>query len=683
MAEMPPTAAPSAPAPLPREGFGSLEWWRGQITAAEDKIDRYKGAWKKNISRQIGQPLEVMPQTDTVVVPIDHANIEQKKALLYFRNPDVQLVAAPGHEAEADVLQSFSAVVNEVLGADGVDSETMTDELLTDVLCPAGIGFSVIGLDVTTDGTEPMQIGTQETPAQGAVLNLQPVQTPIMEDVPKIVHQQYFWSRVSPLMGLLPARFHGLNFDRAPWLGYTAELDKAVAMRTLGLTEAEAAAATGDPDRLNEDEKPKTRDSDVVYVQILSYKGSLYNPAVKNPEEIWRLILVKGVNRVITHDRPYQQYAPNGALIGLRGHFIHVYTPRYVSDSAIPPSDVSMSRQQVGELQKGRSQMIQQRDRAKPMREVNISMLDPGQVEKMKRGEWQEILLKTTSEPIASETARATYPRENFQFNDIVTRDIDRAWGFGDSQRGIQQETKRTATELSLQASSSDTRMEKERTRFLHWYLRGAQKLAGLIQLFEDDRETVQIVGADNAAQIVAWKKEALPLRFSCTAELDTMIRTDTAREAKRHQDFYQMTVNDPRVDSLEPLTKWARALGYNVARLIKQPPPRAPEPPKYAVSLTGEDLNPAMPQFPNVQQILAAGGIQLDEGNVSLGLALAQKAMAGGGPVAHDGEGPTAGETPPETEHGGPAEQAEPLSKRSGDQTGKLSGMGMASQVQ
>ena len=37
-------------------------------------------------------------------------------------------------------------------------------------------------------------------------------------------------------------------------------------------------------------------------------------------------------------------------------------------------------------------------------------------------------------------------------------------------------------------------RMEKERKRLLKWYLRGAEKLGGLIQLFEDDPE-IRIVG--------------------------------------------------------------------------------------------------------------------------------------------------------------------------------------------
>lgn len=683
--ETPQTLGPQAapPLPLPAEGLGSLDFWKSQITAAEAKIQKYAEAWKKNVRRQIGTPLEAMPKSDTVVVPLDHANIEQKKAQIYFRNPDVQLVAAPGHESSEDALQGFSAVVNEYLGGDGVDAETMADELLTDVMCPSGIGVSVLGLETAIDGTKPVEVGTEDVPAIGAVLNLQPVQQPIVEQMPNIIHQSYFWTRVSPLMLLLPTRFHGRNFDRSPWLGYKFEMDKAIAITSFGLTEDEAAAAGDLPDRLNEDEKQTTRDTDVVYGYCISYQGNLYNPTVKHPEERWRLILIKGVDRVVKHDRPYQQFSKNGTLIGLRGHFIHIYTPRYISDSAIPPSDVTITRVPMAELEKGRTQMIQQRDRNRPMRQMNIGMVDPIQAEKIKRGEWQDLILTTTSDPIVQEVAKATFPRENHEFNAVINKDIDRAWGFGDPQRGVQTDTKRTATELSLQASGSDTRMEKERQWFLKWYLRGVEKLAGLIQLFEDDRTTVQIAGEANAMRIIEWKKDMLPIRFQAKANLDTMVRIDTARQNKDDMDLYQFTANDPNVNRVELLTQIFRRRGYDTSKVIvRELPPKGPEPPKISVAVKGDDLNPAMPQFPLMVDLLAKGGITLDPANVELGLALAEKAAMGAADPAMAGEGPVAGEAAPDTAHGGPVEQMPPLSKRSGDMTGKMDGMGMAGAV-
>lgn len=668
------------PAPLPLEGFGSRQWWDDQITAAEEKVKKYAPGWKKNIARLIGHPLDIMPTADTVVVPLDHANVEQKKALLYFKNPEVQLTAAPGHQAQADAVQAFGTLLNKYLGPDGVDAESTMDELLTDVLCPSGIGWIVLGLDVTEDGTKPVIVGYQETLAMGSVLGLQPVQTPIVEQAPNIIHQRYFMDRISPLYGLVPARFHGSNFDRAPWLGYLFEMDAPVAQRRFGLTDDEMQSATGDPQRLNEDEKPTQHDTDVVYGYVLSYKGSLYNPVVKHPEEIWRLILIKGVDRPLKHDRPYQQYAADGTtLIGLRGHFISAYTPRYVSDSAFVPSDVSITRQQVDELSKGRSQMVQQRDRARPMRWINLAHADPAQAAKIKNGQWQEIIFTTAhGNEVMGEEAHATYPRENFEFNRQIKSDVNEAWAFGNTQRGLAEETRRTATELSVQSHASETRMEKERLRFVKWYSRQAEKLGGLIQLFEDDRETVEILGEEDTQKLVQWDRTKLPLRFVCTAKPDTMQRQDAAGEFKRALDLYQMTANDPNVNRVELLKGLMRKANQDPTKIVvTKLPEKGPDQPKVSIAISGDDLNPSMPQFPIVQAFLAAGGVQIDPQNIALGLQLATKQE--GLAAQTETGGPVPGVPSVDREHGGSAAQVEPLSKHAADDTGRLPGGGAA----
>ena len=88
------------------------------------------------------------------------------------------------------------------------------------------------------------------------------------------------------------------------------------------------------------------------------------------------------------------------------------------------------------------------------------------------------------------------------------------------------------------------------------------------------------------------------------------------------------------------------------------------------------------MPQFAIVQELLTQLGMKITPANVQLGLALAQKQQLLGAAVNEPTGGPVAGQSSPNTAHGGPVEQAEPLSKRSGDQTGKIDGMGMANAV-
>lgn len=675
----PASGPPKGPAPLPVEGLGSRDWWTTQITASDEKIAKKMPAWRQNLDAYLLQNQPVS-KADTVHVPLDFANVEQKKALLYFKNPEVQLTAAPGHDAQAGAVQAFGVVLNELLGPDGIDAETCMDEMLMDVLCPSGIGVVVLGLDITTDGTQQIQTGTQPgAPSPGSILGLQAPEVPVYTEVPNVICQTYFGERISPLQLILPDRFQGSNFDKAPFLGYHFEMDREIAKTQLQLTDDEARAASSSVERLNKAEQPSGRDSDVVRGSIVFYKGYLYNPTVKHPEEVWRLMVVDGVDRVLKHDRPYQQYAPDQkTLIGVQGFPVCVYTPRYVSDSALPPSDCAMSRHQIDELSKGRSQMVQQRDRARPMRQMNLAMVDPTQKDAIERGEYQEIIFSTSSEPIVQEVAQATYPRENFGFNDQIEKDVQRVWKFGDNQLGLGESTRRTATELSIQQSSSQTSLQKERNRLARWYSRFAQKLGGLIQLFEDDRGLVEILGPDGKQQMAQWDLQSLPMRFVCTVKPNTMIAPDAAAELKQDLDLYQMTANDPHVNRVELVADLFRKANRDPAKfIVPQLPPKAPEPPRLSIAISGDDLNPSMPQFPIVQQLLQEGGVAISPDNIKVGLALAQHAAMQPVNPASVGPGLHAGPPKPKTEHGGPAEMEAPLSKHAMAPTGMLPGGG------
>lgn len=669
---------------LPKEGFGSKAWWNEQITSSEEKIAKYAPVWKTNVSRLIGQQLASAPTADTVTVPLDHANVEQKKSQLYFRNPEVHLTAAPGHAAEASAVRAFGVLLSEVLGPDGVDAETTMDELLTDVLCPAGMGVTVLGIDLTIDGVKPVQVGTRPaTPEEmppGMMLGMQAPEVPIFEDAPNIINQKYFWDRVSPLYALIPERFHGSNFDKAPWLGHKFEMDADVAKRKYDLSDEDVLAASGEADRLNEDEKPQGKDEGVVYGYVLSIKASIYDPNVKHPDEIWRLVFLKGIDRVIKYDRPYQRYSESGTLIGVMGHFIRIYTPRYISDTAIPPSDVQMTRGQVDELSKGRSQMTRQRDRSRAMRWFNLDAGDPDQLEAIKRGEIQDIILTHgPGNDLMGEVAQASFPRESFAFNTQIKRDVDEAWAFGDSQRGVQSETRRTATEQSIQQKASQSRMEKERKRLARWYSKVAQAIGGLIQLFEDERAEVEILGPEDVKAMVQWDRSQLPIRFLCEVKPDTMVQPDAAGDFKKALDLYQLVAKDPNVNRVELLKQVFRAASMDPEKVVVEKLPEKPqEPPN--ISIKGDDLNPSMPQFPIVAQLLALSGIKIDPNAIKTALALAAKQQGVMLPPGAESQAPPPAQGPPP--HGGVAESVSPLSQHTQDQTGKLPGDGMAPAV-
>ena len=145
--------------PLPPEGHGSLQYWQSQLQDAEDKRKPYKeNDWDRNVQAYLGKTLTTAPDHDTVTVPKDFANVERKKAELFFQNPDVNLTAKqPGLE---EAVQTFQAVLNYTLGPEGVDAGAMMTEVTFDA-CMTGLLASKIGYESFQQGEVPMQIGEQ------------------------------------------------------------------------------------------------------------------------------------------------------------------------------------------------------------------------------------------------------------------------------------------------------------------------------------------------------------------------------------------------------------------------------------------------------------------------------------------------------------------------------------------
>jgi hypothetical protein len=101
-------------------------------------------------------------------------------------------------------------------------------------------------------------------------------------------------------------------------------------------------------------------------------------------------------------------------------------------------------------------------------------------------------------------------------------------------------------------------------------------------------------------------------------------------------------------------------SLGMNPDKIIVQPQPQPPEPPRVSLAIKGEDLSPMAPQFPNVATVMQAKGLPVGP-------------PPGQGPQAPQGMN---------TQHPGAAEGIGPLNKHLQQQTGQLPGQTSAPAV-
>lgn len=652
--------------PLPEDGPHAATVWRMRITTATGRMKAKILHGRENVLRYQVKHLSQTPADHTVVVPDDYANVEQKKAQLFFQSPEVQLrPTMPGLEQPALL---FQAVLNEQLGPDGADAKSMVGEVLFDLLCPAGFGATEIGYEGTS---KPVQVPAMSPEA--AALAGMPIEAVPMVDTEQTIHQRYFWERFSPGQLLFPSDFIGSNFDRASWIGRRFRMDAPLARQMFNLQPEQ-----GTESRVNDDElllsdpvegSSERSQTPKLTITKLWYQGRLFDPAVLNPELIRELVFVDGVDDPVVHrDSTYQRFDAYGRLeTGMRGFPIHVLTTRYVSDQALPPSDCDISRVLVDEKSTFRSQMIQQRDRSLPQRWMNTQRAGQEFLDKVKgdpRAAFQAVIpIDGTGAEVIGEISTARYPRENYTANDYCDRDIGKAWAMGSNQQGTETDTSRTATELSIIQGNTNVRLDYERGKVLEWYVKGAEKFAALIQLFADETQYVSVLGS-KAKGLQPWDKTKIAGRYVFSAKPDSAIRVDAAQERRAALDLYRVTANDPNVRRVELLKGIVQKYGLDPSTVVvEQLPESKPEPPKVSLSISGADLAPTVPQYQACLAILAANGVHINPAET---MAASEQAKAGEGA---------------EPAHGGMQEMEAGLGMASTQRSGQLPGNAEATQ--
>jgi hypothetical protein len=640
-----PEVAPVDPTrlPLPLDGPGSLAFWRGEIAAARDELKKELPDWRENLKRYTGgyRQAQGFELRDTTQVNIDYEKTEQKKAQLFYKVPEV--VLTPRNPDSAAAVPVFNAVLNQKLGPDDTDVLSAVDECLSDVICPAGLAWVKVGY--TASVTPPTAPGLP----------------------PTVSHSCYYIERGSPAKLLVPSGFIRSNYQQADWLGFRSFVDdQELATLSDVHPPSSEAGSQYDQDLLIDTSKHHVGRPGKAVTEIW-YWAYRIAPTVTDRRIVRHLVLVEGEDAPRVHeDSPYQRLDPqSGHLLGIEGFPIKVLTLRYTPDSHFPKSDCQMSRPAVDELSQTRTIQMQQKRRALPMRGVDRGRIDPATIAKLEQGEVQSIIL-TDGAPheIIEMIALPTLPRDTSIASDISMRDIDRAWALGQNQSGITEQGSKTATELTYMNQATDIRLDKERDKVLRWFVSIVSALGGLIQLFADDMDYVELAGPGGAKQMQAWNRLTVPGKFVYNVKPDSAKRLDQQAERKMALDRYQLTANDPFNNRLEGLRDVYVAFGEDPARHLQQPPPPpepAPEKPRISLSFKAEDLT-----NPMVVSLLQQSGFQIDPAAVKQTLALQLGDPALLADAANTPSTPPQPPAPsqPNTAHGGSAQLQAPLNQ-------------------
>jgi hypothetical protein len=653
--------APSSILPMPDEARSA---WKRRIAASEQAIEERRVEWKDAVQSTMGKVLDKEPEEHTSVVPLEFSYAELKKAQLAFQVPEVNLRAKnPQWEATVPVIQ---AVSNFELGDDNACVSDMFEECLSDALT-CGIAFSKIGYEATKrtrqkprmqpvldPATQQPVAGPDGKPLQQQALG--PDKQPIFDPEEYIADESYYWNRFEPEHGLVPAEFKRSNFDRASWVGMIFHDDLACLKRRYKLPDSFSGGGSGnDQETLageQRDASDQTGNKPVKGWEIW-YMTAVFDPEANAlPKQVRQLVFLEGHSEPVVHqDSPYQWFDDQtGKLMGMEGFPIHVLTLRFTPGTAYPTSDVGISLPLVDELTVGRSQMMRFRDRVMPLRAYNKDLMDPDtltKIEEGKTGDW--IGVNGEVSRILGIIAPAQFPRENFTFDEVIKRDFEQAWSLG-RNGGLQLDTKnQTATEANIAQSASDVRLDKERTRVLRFFTRGAMKFVSLLQAFKDDESFAPLVGEDGVKRLQPWNRHDIQGEYIFSAKPDSALRIDADVERRQALGLYNQLGKDPNVRRTELLKSVLQRFGYDPSKIVVDTPPAPapkPEPPKISFSLKPEDLDPLHPGFALTIAILQQAGIQLPQPQPSAGLpgqpmppGVPQAAMP---PTPHPGAMPT-----------------------------------------
>src|SRR5581483_8073956 len=430
-----------------------LALWHGNIEKSIALTKTVRAWWDANLKKYApDQSKDPSGYGEEINVNRDFTLVERKKADLFFQRPEVSAVASPLLADRPELLDTHTAILNEKLGLDGVHAKRLVHQVLFDVLCPAGTGWTVMGYESVTIPTptpDPMwQPPIDPTTGQPDPTAQAPT---IMAPVP--VYEDCFWRWLSPTQALVPENFRSTLWDDAPWLGHRFLMPLRAAKRKGWVPDTFKGTIPTQELYFEHGIQQASGGEAVVIGTLIYYKSALYRDDRVHPLHQTQLVLIDGVDEPAEHqDSPFQTLDAQGKLTpdSLVGFPIHPLTIRVLSDSAFVPSDCTISRPIVNELNKFREQMVEQREANVLRWAYNVDTLPTDALSKIVRSPVGGFIGLPgdafVGEGSIKELPHGTYPRENFQFNDYLDNDLARTHAIDAEQAGADVSGEQTAT---------------------------------------------------------------------------------------------------------------------------------------------------------------------------------------------------------------------------------------------
>ena len=570
---------------LPVETSANEPWqgWLGRLAAARRRRDDASGLWQENVRKRRGADTETSAETASskrVTVNRDWPLTKAKLALLYSNTPQPRL--STNNPQLKGKLGVFSQRVNKQIHKSSVGSAI--EEELCDVINASGISGVVLSCEKRTEMRDvPIVEPSMLPPDMAAAVSSGAMTIPTMPTL-ATTDYRYPCRRLSPAQLLVPADFTGSNYDSARFLAYDDSMTWEQAVINLGLTDDVKEKVVG-PDRrargttntLNYDTN-KFRETEVVNYTEVFYWRHFYHADETSFDALQRVVFVDGLDEPVI-DEPYtgQKRGPDGRIIGVKRNPIQVLTLTYISDDCLPPSDSTISRPQVNELEDSRTTMVQQRRHSIPIRWFDTNRVSPGVRSLIESGTWQGLVpISGPGDRAIGEVARSAFPPERFEFDRVIQNDINDYWQLGTNQVSGFASGERSAREAGIIEKNFRTRIGHERSKVERHYVAIVEIMSALMTMHGQ----------------VEIPPEALD-EVSFTIRVDSTMLLDAESRIDQLVKFLNMTVQSGFVNPKPVISEIAELSGLDPAMVVIDPKPKPPEPISISIGDPEDISNP------------------------------------------------------------------------------------------
>lgn len=592
-----------------------------RLKSSKSRRKDFASEWKHNIEARMGQApahaaggmmsggqyvgtIEDSDELRSTINP-DWSLTKMKTANLFSQVPTVQ--GTHENTQYAMAVPPFVKALNYELSEKRTNIAVPMEEVLNDVVNASGVGAIYVDYQARFRDKRVPKLDPQTLPSMSPEQLDQLMEQGVIpsEVVPQMVDYRFGATRISPRDILWSSEFTGSNFDDSDFIGYTGRMPISDAKHELKLDDEElkklaeegSEGASGEEDLRMSPSKDERLSIKRVKYDHLFYWRHRFDPEELCFSCIWEVIFASGKETPVLH-RPWKGQKKDeqtGKYLGAQKFPVRLLTLTYITDNPIPPSDTSAGRPQVNDLRLSRTQTMQNRARSVPIRYYDTNRVDPLIADNLMRGVVQGFIpLQGRGDGAIGEIARASYPKEDFEFDQITKSDLMEVWQFGAGSGGGQTQHRQTKAEAQNNASQFQTRIGQEKNRVAQFFLSVCEVLAGYMALYSD---FPNLTDQEKQQMLQVWDSKRVLHDLVLKILPDSQIVLDAGQKIERIFKILNMVGKSGFVNPAPLIAEILELGGIDPmaptpwGTVLIKPQPKAPEEPTIGFRFGSEDL--------------------------------------------------------------------------------------------